>query len=343
MRREEAAGGGGNHRPADSGTERSNAQRTSREATTTDFRDGRISVGRSFYDRNDSVAANAERFGRAMASADQVGLGGRRSMLLLTTCSIRGIRGTMNPTSWIWPVALAPIIGSFLGSVVTRVEAPRSIIFGRSRCESCGATLAPQELVPVVSWLASRGRCRRCARPIGLFYPFIELGAVAIAVWAVTVFSGWLLWISCLLGWTLLALAVIDYKHFLLPDFLTLPLIPLGLLVTWANDPSALIHHVVGVAAGFGFVVILREVYRRLRGREGMGLGDAKLFAASGAFVAWQALPSVILIASFTALALALLRTLQGANISLADRMPFGTFLCLATWIIWLYGPLTAG
>jgi len=253
----------------------------------------------------------------------------------------------MNPTAWFWAVILAvilaPIIGSFLGAVVTRVEAPRSIVFGRSCCDSCGATLAPHELVPLVSWLASRGRCRRCSQPIGLFYPFVELAAVAIAGWAITVFSGWVLWASCVLGWTLLALAVIDYKHYVLPDFLTLPLIPFGLVVTWANDPLALADHLAGVAAGFGFVVILREVYRRLRKREGIGLGDAKLLAASGAVVSWQALPSVILIASVTALALAVFRTSQGANMSLADRMPFGAFLCLATWIVWLYGKIMLG
>jgi leader peptidase (prepilin peptidase) / N-methyltransferase len=247
----------------------------------------------------------------------------------------------MNPTSWIWAVALAPIIGSFLGVLVTRVETPRAIVLGRSRCDSCSTTLAPYELVPVVSWLALRGRCRACARPISIFHPMIELGAVAVAIWAATVFAGSLLWVSCLLGWTLLALAVIDHKHFLLPDFLTLPLIPFGLLATWANDSAALLDHVIGAVVGFGFVVILREIYRRLRGREGMGLGDAKLLAASGAFVSWQALPSVILIASLAALAVALFKMLRGADIALGDRMPFGTFLCLATWIVWLYGPLT--
>jgi leader peptidase (prepilin peptidase)/N-methyltransferase len=163
---------------------------------------------------------------------------------------------------------------------------------------------------------------------------------VAIAAWAAIQFSGPLLWVSCALGWTLLALALIDHRHFLLPDFLTLPLIPLGLLATWAIDPTALIDHIVGVAAGFGFVVLLRELYRRWRGREGMGMGDAKLLAASGAFVAWQALPSVILIASLTALGVVAFRNYQGASISLADRVPFGTFLCIGTWIVWLYGPL---
>lgn len=245
--------------------------------------------------------------------------------------------------SWIWPVAAAPIIGSFLGVLVTRFEAPASIVFGRSRCDSCGVTLAPLDLVPIVSWLALRGRCRRCEHPIGVFYPAIELAALAVAVWAATIFSGWLLWVSCVLGWALLALAVIDHRHFLLPDIITLPLIPLGLVVTWGNDPSALLDHVIGAAVGFGFVVVLREVYRRLRGREGMGLGDGKLLAASGAFVSWQGLPSVILIASFAALAIALLKFLRGSNIALGDRMPFGTFLCLATWIVWLYGPLMVG
>src|SRR5262245_631121 len=202
----------------------------------------------------------------------------------------------MNPASWIWPVALAPIIGSFLGAVVTRFEEPASLIVGRSRCDSCGVTLTPYELVPVVSWVAARGRCRRCAKPISVFYPIIELAAAAIALWATTVFSGPLLWVSCALGWTLLVLAVIDSKHFLLPDFLTLPLIPGGLLTAWAIDPAALLDHVAGVVVGFGLIAGLREVYRWYRKREGMGLGDAKLLAASGAFVSWHALPSVILI-----------------------------------------------
>ena len=249
----------------------------------------------------------------------------------------------MTPASWIWALALAPIIGSFLGALITRVDAPGSLVLGRSRCNSCGAILAALELVPILSWLILRGRCRRCAQPIGFFYPAIELAAVAIALWAAAVLPGPLVWVSCILGWTLLALAVIDYRYFLLPDYLTLPLIPFGLIVTWANDSAALIDHVAGVVVGFGFVVLLRAAYRRLRGREGMGLGDAKLLAASGAFVSWQALPSVILIASLTALALAFARAALGASISLTDRMAFGTFLCLGTWIVWLYGPLTAG
>lgn len=243
--------------------------------------------------------------------------------------------------SWIWPIAVAPFIGSFLGAVIKRVEQPHSIVLGRSSCESCHAELGPLDLIPLVSWLALRGRCRRCGQPISLFYPAIELAAVFVAVWVVSVMEAELIWPSCILGWTLLALAVIDWKHFLLPDFLTLPLIPFGLFVIWLSEPSVLPHYLAGAVAGFVVIVILREVYRRLRGREGMGLGDAKLLAAAGAFVAWEGLPSVILISSFAALVAALFQATRKGALSLTDRMPFGTFLCFGTWLVWLYGPLT--
>ena len=248
----------------------------------------------------------------------------------------------MSPNAWFWCTIFAPIVGCILAAVLTRIKAPGSIILGRSCCDACSAALAACELVPLESWFASRSRCRRCAQPIGLAYP-IELAAIAVVAGAITVFLDWALWVSCVLGLTLLALAIIDYKYYVLPDLLTLPLIPLGLIATWVKDPMAIIDHIIGVVAGFAFVVILRVVYRRLRGRDGIGMGDAKLLAAAGAFVSWQALPSVILIASLTALVLALARTFQGANLTLVDRLPFGTFLCLATWIVWFNGPLTGG
>jgi leader peptidase (prepilin peptidase)/N-methyltransferase len=249
----------------------------------------------------------------------------------------------MDIPSWVWPIAVSPIIGSFLGAVIKRVERPHSIVLGRSSCESCHAELGPLDLIPIVSWIALRGRCRRCGNPISLFYPAIELAAIFVAVWVVSVMEGELIWASSILGWTLLALAVIDWKHFLLPDFLTLPLIPLGLFVIWLSEPSVLPHYVAGVIAGFALIMLLREIYRRLRGREGMGMGDAKLLAAAGAFVAWEGLPSVILISSLTALAAALFQGLREGELSLTDRMPFGTFLCFGTWVVWLYGPLTFG
>jgi len=245
--------------------------------------------------------------------------------------------------SWIWPVLLAPFIGSFLGVVVTRIDSPPSIVFGRSACASCGAQLAARDLIPFVSWLSLRGRCRSCGRRIGLFPLAMELVALAAALWSAWLFAGHLMWASCLLGWMLLALAAADLRYYLLPDFLTFPLIAAGLLVAWLFGSQMLIFNAIGAIAGYGFVVLLRCLYWKVRGREGMGLGDAKLLAASGAWVSWMGLPSVILLSALAGLAYALLRSGRERRLSLTNPVPFGAFLCLGTWIVWLYGPLAAG
>ena len=245
--------------------------------------------------------------------------------------------------SWVLPVLFSPFAGSFVGVIVSRAASPRGIVFGRSACASCGARLEARDLVPLLSWLALRGRCRSCGRPIGAFHPLIELAAIVIAVWSAALFSGSLLWVSCLFGWTLLALAATDLKYYLLPDFLTLPLIPAGLFAAWAFDSPALRAHAIGAVAGYAFVVVLRLVYSRIRGREGMGLGDAKLLAASGAWLAWTGLASVILLGALAGLVFALFLARRGATLSLTNRVPLGAFLCLGTWLVWLYGPLTAG
>jgi len=241
---------------------------------------------------------------------------------------------------WIWACALAPFIGSFLGVVVTRHDALGSAMTGRSACDTCGTTLRARDLVPVLSWVASRGHCRHCGASIGWFYPAIEICALIVALWSSTAFSGAAFWISCCLGWALVALAVADFKYLLLPDFLTLPLVAAGLAANWFLDPATPIAHVIGAAVGFGAVMVLRFIYERLRGREGMGVGDAKLLAAAGAWTGWAGLSSVLAIAAVSALIFALLRGARARHLSLADSVPFGPFLAGGLWIVWLYGPL---
>lgn len=238
------------------------------------------------------------------------------------------------------PLVVAPFIGSFLGTIVSRVEAPASILWGRSACPACGRRLGPIDLVPLVSWAAGHGRCRHCRAPTGLFYPAIELAALGVALWSVAATGGWPVWASCLLGWTLVPLAWIDARHFVLPDFLTLPLIAAGLAVTCLLDPPSTLDHAIGALGGLMFVIIVRHIYGMIRHQEGIGLGDAKLLAAAGAWVSWEGLPSVVAIGALAGLAGALLRRMRKASISLTDRVPFGAFLCLGIWIVWLYGPL---
>jgi leader peptidase (prepilin peptidase)/N-methyltransferase len=233
----------------------------------------------------------------------------------------------------------APFVGSFLGVAIERLPAGRPIAFGRSRCDACGATLGARDLVPVVSWLRQRGRCAYCKAELGAFYPIIELAALAVALSAAWVLSGWLLLVSCALGWTLLTAAAIDQRHFLLPDVLTLPLIPAGLAVAWAIDPALLVPHALGALTGFAAFATIAALYRRVRRREGLGLGDAKLLAAAGAWLGWQALPGMVVLAALCALAVALARALTGDRVSATTRIAFGGYLALAFWLVWLLGP----
>ncbi|MEI9886373.1 MAG: A24 family peptidase [Rhizomicrobium sp.] len=237
-------------------------------------------------------------------------------------------------------IVAAPFIGSFLGVVAIRLTQGRTVLFGRSACDSCGAVLAPRDLVPLASFALLRGRCRRCGAGIDPLHVAMELGAAAVAVWAAVVTSGWILVASCALGWTLLTLAAIDWRSGLLPDVLTLPLAALGLGVAFALDRTALPDHVLGAVAGFAVFWALAEIYRRLRGRDGLGLGDAKLLGAAGAWLSWSALPTVVLFAAFLGLALVLARRARGQVLTATDRLAFGPALAAATWLVWLYGPL---
>lgn len=244
---------------------------------------------------------------------------------------------------WILACVLAPFVGSFLGVVVTRHHDLGALAAGRSACDACSARLGAADLVPVLSWLWLGLKCRYCRAPIGLFYPAMELGALGVAIWSGFVFSGAALWASCFLGWALLVLLATDMRHFLLPDFVTLPLIVAGLVTHAMLDPDAIGGYVIGAAAGYAFVRLLRFAYYTWRRREGMGLGDAKLLAAAGAWVSWQGLPSVLVVASLSALAVVLVRSWRNGKLDPVQHVAFGAYLAAGLWIIWLYGPLTVG
>ncbi len=239
-------------------------------------------------------------------------------------------------------VLVAPLIGSFLGVVVRRLPEGRSIVRGRSCCEGCGAALAARDLVPLLSWLVAAGRCRRCGRRLGWFYPAIELAALGVALVAVAIDSGVWVWLDCVLGWWLLALGWVDARSWLLPDLLTLPLVGAGLAAAWAFEPEALAGRALGAALGYLALRAVALAYRALRGREGLGAGDAKLLAAAGAWVGARALPQVILLAALAGLVAAGCLRLAGARLGGQSALPFGPFLALATWLVWL-APALAG
>jgi leader peptidase (prepilin peptidase)/N-methyltransferase len=237
-------------------------------------------------------------------------------------------------------IAAALLVGSFVGVVIDRLPEGVTLTTGRSRCDACGTSLTALDLVPLASWLAARGRCRHCGARLGWFYPGVELAALGIAVVSLFVDRGLDAWIDAGLGWWLLALGWIDWRHSILPDVLTLPLILLGLAIAGELTPEALWNPLAGAICGYLGLWLVAWVYRRIRGREGLGLGDAKLLAAAGAWVGVSGLPSVLAGAAIAALVVVGGLMLAGQRFDRHSTLPFGPFLAAATWLVWLFGPI---
>lgn len=226
---------------------------------------------------------------------------------------------------------LGAIIGSFLGALVTRWPRGESVARGRSHCDGCGRALGPLEMVPVLSALALRFRCRSCGAPIDPAQWVLEVGCAIVGGMSFAFAPGPLPALAwCLLGWPLAVLAILDARHFWLPDRLTLPLAGFGLTVGLYAGGPALWDRAIGAAAGYGVIALVAIGYRAARGREGIGLGDAKLLGAIGAWTGWALLPIVLLIASLAGLGWALLRSLRGEKVKADSALPLGTLLCFA-------------
>jgi leader peptidase (prepilin peptidase)/N-methyltransferase len=245
---------------------------------------------------------------------------------------------------WLLPLILAPFIGSFAGVLIRRLPAGQPVVAARSRCDGCGHVLAPWELVPLVSFAALGARCRRCKSAISTTHLATELACLAVAFWAILVETDiQIVWLDCALGWTLLTLAWIDWQHMLLPDVLTLPLVVAGLGAILLRDAPAATEHAAAACAGYLMFRAIEIGYRRLRGRDGLGQGDAKLMAAAGAWLGPGALPSVAFTAALLGLVMVAALRVAGRGSHRGAEIPFGPSLCAAIWIAWQgYDPISA-
>src|SRR5262245_36444095 len=186
----------------------------------------------------------------------------------------------------------------------------------------------------------------RIGRSAGLTAVTLGVGVASLSFYALPTKTAL---VSCLLGWTMLAIAAIDTQRFITPDVLSLPAIALGLLASGSlldpsHDQLVSLDHVLGALLGGAGFWLVREAYYRLRGREGLGLGDVKLASAAGAWTGWQDLPNVVLLAAAMALSLAIaLAIVRRESLSGAERIAFGTFLAPSIWIVWSLRQLVQG
>jgi leader peptidase (prepilin peptidase) / N-methyltransferase len=276
---------------------------------------------------------------------------------------------TANPMLYIGSVfILGLVVGSFLNVVIYRLpimlqrewqmqatevlgqpSAPAADHFTlstpRSACPHCEAPITALQNIPIVSWLLLRGRCASCKNPISPRYPLVELATgllSAIVAWH----FGFGTTAACgiLVTWVLIAMTGIDIDHQLLPDSLTLPLMWLGLLAAVIIGPTPGLalpvsphDAILGAIAGYLSLWSVFHIFRLITGKEGMGYGDFKLFAALGAWMGWQSLLLIILLSAATGALLGILMiVIRGRD--RAAPIPFGPYLAAAGWIAMLYG-----
>jgi leader peptidase (prepilin peptidase) / N-methyltransferase len=218
------------------------------------------------------------------------------------------------------------------------------LIVPRSACPRCKVPISAWQNIPLISWLALRGRCASCSQPISVRYPLVELlcGLLTAAV-AWRLGFGWPALAAMLLTWFLVALAFIDIDHQLLPDSLTLPLLWIGLCLSlWGPQlpfpvPVDLRSSLIGAIAGYASLWSVYHLFRFATGKEGMGYGDFKLLAALGAWLGWKMLLPIVLMAAVVgAIVGVLILTLRGQHRS--TPIAFGPFLAAAGWVILMCG-----
>ena len=223
-----------------------------------------------------------------------------------------------------------------------RAPEPRpryDLVAPRSACPACGQAIGALDNVPVLSWLALRGRCRACRAPLSPRYPIVELAAGALALAAVWQFGpGAKGLAACALLWALLALAFIDADTQLLPDDITLPLLWGGLAANLFGLFVPLESAVIGAMAGYLALWAVYWLFKLIRGKEGMGYGDFKLLAALGAWLGWPMLPQIVLVSSVLgAVGGILMIVLKGRD--KAVPLPYGPWLAGAGAVALFFGP----
>jgi leader peptidase (prepilin peptidase)/N-methyltransferase len=215
----------------------------------------------------------------------------------------------------------------------------------RSTCPKCKAPILAHHNIPVVSWLLLKGRCASCKNPISARYPVVELLTGITSAWVAWRFGfGVPAAAGIAITWCLIALAGIDFDHQILPDSITLPLVWTGLLAAAllgaqgsAPLPVAPKDAILGAASGYMSLFIVSYLYKLLMGRDGMGNGDFKLFAAFGAWLGWKVLWMIILMSAGAGAVIGIAMILLRGR----DRLipiPFGPYLAIAGWIVMLYG-----
>ena len=230
------------------------------------------------------------------------------------------------------------ILGSFLNVCIYRLPREESIVTPRSRCPACGTPIRALDNIPLLSYLLLRGRCRACGSPISWRYPLVEAvtgGLFALTVSRVGVGLHAAFLLVFLAG--LVLVSFIDLDHQIIPNAVTLPGIPLGLVAGLLVGEPPLLERLIGMLAGAGFLYLVLYYGGTLYGQEAMGEGDLNLIAMIGAFLGWRAVAVTILVGCLLGATVGVGLIVLG-RLSRRQHIPFGPFLALGAVVALFWG-----
>lgn len=234
-------------------------------------------------------------------------------------------------------VILGLAFGSFLNVCIYRMPREQPLARPRSRCPACGHQIGWRDNIPVLSYVLLRGRCRECGSSISPMYPFVEIATSGVALAFFLRFGPTFLFVSRLVfAFALIVLFAVDLRHRILPNRITIAGIAGGFLLSFFAPPGW-VSSLIGILAGGGLLLLIAEVYYRVRGEEGLGMGDVKMIGMIGAFLGWQLMLVALVLSSILGsfVGLGMIAARKG---DMKYALPFGSFLAVGSLVASLFG-----
>ena len=238
---------------------------------------------------------------------------------------------------YLFVIVLGGLWGSFANVCIYRLPLDKGVVSGRSYCPKCKKQITWKDNIPIISYLLLNGKCRKCKKPISSQYALVEFLSILFFtiiyfIYGITLTTLLLM----ILSLSFIIIFFIDLKHFIIPNEITFSMMALGFLKSFDPNLNSLfpnyINSLIGGLLGYGIIWSIIYFYKQVRKKEGMGLGDAKLFAVVGFWFGWLSIPFIIFLSSIIAL-LSVVPSLLKNSRTMSSQIPFGPYIIIGTLI----------
>ena len=234
-------------------------------------------------------------------------------------------------------IILGGLWGSFANVCIVRMPKDKGVVSGRSNCPKCKKQISWKDNIPIISYFLLGGKCRKCKKPISFRYVVVELLSIISFVLIYYLFAlSWTTLLLIVLSLGFIIIFFIDLEHFIIPNLVTFPLMAIGFLKSFIPDLDPIfpnyIMSLIGGIFGYGIIWAIIFFYKQVKNKEGMGLGDAKLFAVIGFWFGWISIPFIVFLSSLIAL-VSVIPSLINKSKQMSSEIPFGPYIIIATAI----------